>query len=509
MEVASLVLAVAGTLDLCLKYGKSLVMLCREQRNLESDLEEISLTFEGLWIKTEIQLQSVKALWTTLPPALQAHYGDVLSHLQIKITGAFKTYERVTAFVNAAYRIQRRVRAVYLKRHLQQIVLDLEEWQKRFDPSWYLITRIANPLVDQQLGSSVSSRDPSMRRLKMMRKAIQACHSGHDIEQGSVFKNAGVIADSMSQISGTNTYLSNYRHNSRPVLLDRICYKAGAVGIDGRKNVRDLARLLLHVEPDTFSLLKCSGVVELGEEGNTQFQYIFEIPEGLSTPKTLRSLLREMIRCSLSQRFQLAKHLARSVMFLHATGFVHKNIRPETMIVFANTTGSMRQSFLIGFESIRKEGGSTERIGDLEWERNLYRHPMRQGLFPEDVFTMEHDIYSLGVCLLEVGMWSSFALNEGDAVTPCGELEISNALADNDPRRRGFAVKDRLVQLSKERLPSLVGDRYSEIVKACLCCLDRTEENSFQPSELRDDDGIIVGVRYIENILSKIEELCV
>jgi hypothetical protein len=125
---------------------------------------------------------------------------------------------------------------------------------------------------------------------------------------------------------------------------------------------------------------------------------------------------------------------------------------------------------------------------------------MRQGLFPEDVFTMEHDIYSLGVCLLELGLWSSFVLVEGNAVTPCGELEISHALADNDPRRRGFAVKDKLVQLSKERLPSLVGDRYSEIVRACLCCLDKTDENSFQPSELRDDDEIIVGVRYIENV---------
>ncbi|KAF7118903.1 hypothetical protein CNMCM5793_008539 [Aspergillus hiratsukae] len=401
MEVGGLVLAVTGALDICLKYGKKLVTLCREQRNLESDLEEISLTFEGLWIKTEIQLQSVKALWTDLPPALQAHYSDAVSRLQLKITGAFKTYERVTTFANAAHRIQHRVRAVYLKRHLQQIVLDLEEWQKRFDPSWYLITRIANPAVDQQLGSSVSSGDPSMmRRLKMMRKAIQACHSGHDVKEGSVFKNAGIIAHSMSRISGTNTFLSTYRQNSRPVLLDRTCYKADAVGIDARKNVRDLARLFLHVEPDTFGLLKCSGVVELREEGNTQFQYVFEIPEGLSTPKTLRCLLRESAQCSLSQRFQLAKHLARSVMFLHATGFVHKNIRPETVIVFANSTGSIDSSFLIGFESIRKEGGSTERIGDLEWERNLYRHPMRQGLLPEAVFTMEHDIYSLGVCLL-------------------------------------------------------------------------------------------------------------
>jgi hypothetical protein len=38
-------------------------------------------------------------------------------------------------------------------------------------------------------------------------------------------------------------------------------------------------------------------------------------------------------------------------------------------------------------------------------------------------------------------------------------------------------------------------------VTACLCCLDKSEDNVFEiESHVRFDDGIVVGVRYTENV---------
>jgi hypothetical protein len=110
-------------------------------------------------------------------------------------------------------------------------------------------------------------------------------------------------------------------------------------------------------------------------------------------------------------------------MFVHSTGFVHKSIRPDTIIVFAEQSGNgnptVGQSFLTGFERFRRDGGLSDLVEDLDWAKNLYRHPQRQGtLWPEDLFKMQHDVYSLGMCLLEIGLWSSFVRADGDDTVP-------------------------------------------------------------------------------------------
>jgi hypothetical protein len=33
------------------------------------------------------------------------------------------------------------------------VIDDLEKWQRRLDPSWFLIMRIANPIIDQRLAA--------------------------------------------------------------------------------------------------------------------------------------------------------------------------------------------------------------------------------------------------------------------------------------------------------------------------------------------------------------------
>ena len=92
--------------------------------------------------------------------------------------------------------------------------------------------------------------------------------------------------------------------------------------------------------------------------------------------------------------------------------------------------------------------------------------------------------------------------SDGDSVTPSQEIAlVSQTRSDKDKRRGAFAVKRRLVDLAQERLPSLVGERYTRLTLNCLNCLDESNGNAFGPEEeLRDRDGIIVGVRYIEKV---------
>ncbi|KAI3077773.1 hypothetical protein CBS147353_4236 [Aspergillus niger] len=504
MDPASLALSIFGTLDICLGYGKRLVELCREIRNLQNDIAEISLTIQGTWLKNEVQLDLLKRLLKagSLNPTLGAHYLEALQRLQKKISGAVTGFETVQKRSTATSRFPQLAWTVYLKHHLERVVSDLEEWQRRFDPSWYLITFIANPLVDEQLESK--KHEPSAAKLLEFREALRQISSAKSPTNGSVFKNPAIL-EQRHHISGTNDYISCYVDSRREVLVDITSYTCKSASTS-RVHVRDLARLLRHVDPSTFSLLKCDGVIEVLTDQDTQFQFIFEVPHGLHSPRPLRNLLVESQRISLSKRVQLAKQLARSVMFVHTTGFVHKSIRPETIMIFREGNEDIGPSFLVGFERIRRAEAQTDLLGDLEWERNLYRHPVRQGLWSEEAFIMQHDIYSLGVCLLEMALWESFVRNDNIGTTaPWSELAIHDAILDKDARHGGFAMKKELVAIAKNRLPAMVGDQYTNIVLACLCCLDGVDDNIFR--DVKDNDDIVIGVRFIENVLVKLEEM--
>ncbi|PYH41659.1 uncharacterized protein BP01DRAFT_360146 [Aspergillus saccharolyticus JOP 1030-1] len=548
METVSFAFAVVGVTESIHKFGKALVNLCREYKNLEAELDEILLTVQGLWVKTEVQVQSLENLWPSLQPSLQVLYYHILEHLGDKLIITDTSLQAVLRQNLDTGHMPQKLKVILLKRHLSKTVSDLEEWQRKFDPSWYLITRLANPEVDRQLEHRLPAEPRSApaspsTRLARMRNTIQQIAAQEAEPRESMFKDPRPIKENMVPIAGTDAYMST--DGAKRLLLDSANLAAAQVSATpnllaiARHQVRDLARLLLHIDPEAFNLLKCEGVIELAAGTGAQFYLLFEIPPGLSSPRTLRDhLLALAPNPSLTQRVQLAKQLARSVMFVHAAGFVHKNIRPETVLIFENKatpshpeptlppptpdhhnpnmrtqSDRLGPSFLIGFERFRRAEGHTDRFGDLAWEKNLYRHPSRQGLQPEDIFEMRHDIYSLGVCLLEIALWRSFVrpdpnTTDNACFLPSADLDIGAELKNKDSRAGAFDIKDKLVAMCKDALPAAVGEQYTGVVLACICCMDHSEDNLFRyENGMQDRDGIIVGVRYIENVLLKLEEL--
>ena len=491
------------------RYGKDLVKICREIRTLSKDIEQLALIIEGIWLKTEVQVTLLGRLWSSassLHPSLQAHYADAIQGLYQQIHGARDILQKSNDRQLSSSKPLERAKVLYLVKSLKKIVADLEQWQRRFDPSWYLITLLSASNIDEKLHDGGST--PSSTRLIQIRNAIRDVSEQRNDSTDSIFKSEDSTGMDREKIPGTNTYTAQY--NGRRVLLDRTNYGMNANLQTIKSHVRDLARMLMHVDPDSFGLLKCVGAVEVHHGSaqlsqTTQFEFILDIPDKLKYPKTLRSLLLSNAKLSLTKRIQLSKQLARSVMFVHTTGFVHKGIRPETIIVFNDGITDVGPSFLIGFERIRHAHGQTDLMGDLEWHKNIYRHPVRQGQWTEEAYIMQHDIYSLGVCLLEIGLWHSFVQWESDESQPhpWSDLDIQDAISDKDPRHGGFTTKNKLVTITKDRLPSLVGDNYTRLVLACLCCLDEgSEDNVFGAlgNGVRDRDGIVVGVRYIENV---------
>jgi hypothetical protein len=80
-------------------------------------------------------------------------------------------------------------------------------------------------------------------------------------------------------------------------------------------------------------------------------------------------------------------------------------------------------------------------------------------------------------------------------------LEITEHLKNKDIRARAFAIKRELVSLAEAQLPRRMGSVYTNVVLSCLTCLDSNNQGFGDESNFMDEDGILVGVRYIEKVM--------
>ncbi|KAF3170857.1 hypothetical protein TWF751_006682 [Orbilia oligospora] len=205
---------------------------------------------------------------------------------------------------------------------------------------------------------------------------------------------------------------------------------------------------------------------------------IYSLPFKISQlgPKALRSLIQLAKRpkypvpaCHpLDQRFSFAHKLVNALSFLHSVGWVHKNITSNNVIVLerSNTLDSERfpysldQPYIVSMEEAREDTDATTmhffQLAPI-WNVNLYRHPERQlGSKNPKAYTFYHDLYSIGVVLLELGLWR--ILEESESLI--SKYNLRNL--------RGESVTNALLKITDRELPVAVGTRYRRIIRACL-----------------------------------------
>jgi hypothetical protein len=265
-------------------------------------------------------------------------------------------------------------------------------------------------------------------------------------------------------------------------------------------------------------ILKCLGYRE-------NLELVFEVPAELEKPRTLIDLIRSTSfdvhggGFSLDDRIQLAYNISEVVLNVHLCHFVHKNIRTETILVFQRKaaddtpTGSstIGVPYLTKWTMLRKDNHTSSRSGDSEWMRNIYRHPQRQGDQPQERYNIRHDIYSLGVCLLEIGLWKPFiTLHRGeprlcdlycDTAAKLGMLRPQE-LGCIETLTRPAVVQATLISLAQLELPKRMGTKYTTVVLDCLHSLESVVE-----SEGVGKDTGLIAVKYVEDIVFSLGRL--
>jgi hypothetical protein len=173
---------------------------------------------------------------------------------------------------------------------------------------------------------------------------------------------------------------------------------------------------------------------------------------------------------SLPQRFQIAETLAKAVWYLHTVGWLHKSVRSKNVAFFYDQDGRLNPSTLhvTGFEYSRLDSDHTELKGfDRDFEKNLYRHPDRQGP-PTTRFRKLHDLYAVGLVLLEIGLAQTLSIIVSEALRQAA-IERGKSLSLNPVRVMKIFKACAVGQVAHN-----MGASYASAV---LLCLDGVEDS--------------------------------
>lgn len=478
---------------------------CKSFQAAGTEISERIVRVLNIWSRICMQLDFIKDIEKTFSVEYRAIQEATLEILAGKLKGAWTKLdallEKPNVRANNTGLLEvKRWKYVRTKTSLDECISELQEWQAIFDPSWFLTMRIAgqhSQIVDEKLESHTTGA--VVKSAASMRDAIKP--------EQTTTKRLLLPSGSLDLLAAEDITYSTARFLPRPkstkwVVIDPIPYNDTNRDILTR-NVRSLANKLSNADPSVFNILKCRGLIKLHEDPNSSevLNLVFDTPTSSSQrPQSLRHHLTQRTPHNLTDRVAFARQVANAISFVHTLGFVHKNVRPENLIEFGSTETTLGSLYLIGFEQVRTADGRTYRQGDDSWSKDLYRHPDRQGTAPSEDYCMQHDIYSLGVCLLEIGLWGSFLAYEGEDGSQTTPTPVLCANAKNLEEQPPDAVKDHLISLAEAQLPLAMGTVYTDVVVNCLTCLDDGNVDFGDRTEFEDEDGVLVGVRYIEKV---------
>ncbi|CAI7575021.1 unnamed protein product [Penicillium discolor] len=551
--------SVVALVTTCYGIGVKIIDICSTWKHADSEVKKRVLIVEDCWNRTRLQVDFVMRIKSIMDEEHCRVMDGLLKQLALILSLATTRLEGVIQKSSSGrsnrFRIGFKVKKaawVWEKEALDFIISELEDWKRRFDPSWFILMKIASPLLDKELALA-KAKEGELRGPATAAKTPFALAAGLRDVLSPSNERARNITLSEVKMEWKNIPFSNAKagrrqnSDSRWYIVDTIEFGQATRVRDVASDVRVLASKLSQADPLAFGLLNCKGVVPVTRRDDSfvsppQFgseltslvslprarspsidhpryshlQIFFRVPHGMEALKSLREmLLKPNEHMSLSWKMLMARELGKAVNYVHTFAFVHKNIRPESVLCFEDPRGVNSHAFLVGFDAFRATDAGTVMGGDMTWDRNVYRHPDRQGMDPSEKYTMQHDIYSLGVCLLEIGLWESFVeyTNEAEFHGP-PQAKFGKLYYDfkNWSSRKGertsflgmaLQLKGFLVEQARTRLSPRMGDKYAQIVVSCLTCLDDENEDFGLGVE---SDGFIAS-QFIERILKTLHNI--
>lgn len=173
-------------------------------------------------------------------------------------------------------------------------------------------------------------------------------------------------------------------------------------------------------------------------------------------PKPLVSLLQageDYQVPNLETRFRLAYDLLMTVLQLRSQNTVHGNINSSNVLIMPGLTSSkndevgltenLRRPYLTSFGQFSGNGPSPEALSS-----SIYRHPDDKRSMEDDA-GWAYDLYSLGLVLMEIGLWTP--------ISRLWKMKYTNSM-----------FKQRIENVYLQKLGPKCGSAYLHVVQLCL-----------------------------------------
>jgi hypothetical protein len=513
-EVFGVVAAIPGIIDLCIKYGEAierkvkLFMTASENSRLKGFVLELCT---GGINETLMFFSSVH---TQLDKAFQLALRDSITILNNALAKAHEAFPD-DSFADKMRTMGKLRYAFYNASRIDEAVQEMELWQDRFLKRaevhlrfvFYPKYGINAKQTDNTDPSSVASAE--IKSLDLQDNDRQQLFSRLQKIKASRRQVTGPLLiptppkTTYTQLNKSPLWLAADKNTLLPLVEYRSYNAADAEYIKALQgSVRNVAAKLRKAN-DTMHILQCQGFSD--DTIGKRFVLHFAFPAQKTNPRSLRTLLtdpRNMYgkKHSLSDRLRLAQLIATAVLYVHSCEFVHKNIRPENVIIFDEISDSLDataaltypyaigQPYLAGYDGVRKEDAPTLMLDVTKWEERVYLPAERlKGKEHREKFSWRHDVYSLGVVLLEIALWEDFT-------NPAGKVG-KGLVAAKDPGTI-------LIPLLKQ-VPRLFGNKYGEAVMACFDMLSIGDGKK----EIEDEDGVGMGTTFISRVLDRLEDI--
>ena len=436
---------------------------------------------------------------------------DQIERLRSGLTAADKQLE---SCFDVDGRLKRVKFFCFGERNLRAVISELERWQRSFFHVVSLIEMRRRVLPDPFLLTSEKFKT-------VTRTDGEYCH--RIATNSHVWVAKGQVID--EKLREANVIIERPRKIT--------------TGVNEVKEIASCLRRQSAAETMPQGILKC-----LGYREKPKLELIFELPLGKSQLRTMENLIQGdqghgyCGRRSLDSRYILARRISEAVLAVHTSNRVHKNIRPDTILMVKSETNAAADGlnfgnpYLTDWTMLRKIDSPSSMVGENDWLNDIYRHPRRQGLQPEDRYNMGHDIYSLGVNLLVIGLWEPLIIIDSGIKLPSdkyrekavklslvqAEVMAAYEKAQDDTRAQNarrllkaltkpLVMQQTLQGMAGEELPSRMGLKYTAVVISCLSCLEGGFED---PKVFEETRKQAVGIEFSSKVLqplSSLEEL--
>ncbi|KAI4189039.1 MAG: hypothetical protein L6R41_001742 [Letrouitia leprolyta] len=334
-------------------------------------------------LQMDVEIAEWAFLQNDIHPHVKDGLEDCLAELRIALMEAAATLE---SFFDEKGQLRRTYYAFRGERRAERSLDNLRKWQKNFDE-----------IVD----SIDKKRRLVPNNLALHRNRLQVIHKPDGQDYTLIDGSRHFIAECEYSDNGVHTIW---------VLMEQTTMLEELNPEEKTEVVSTLASRLCTNRANQ-GILRC-----LGYRERKTPELIFELPKGLRSVQTLATTMTIPQTLAtggypLEARLSLAHELCNAILCVHTSGLVHKNLRPSTVLLIqreSDAPNAMGSAYLTDWFMLRKDTELSSRRGSDNWMEDFYRHPRRQGRQPEERYNMGHDIYSLGVLLLEICLWEPF-----------------------------------------------------------------------------------------------------